>query len=56
MIVNGNKIYAGEGMILTDGIHYGTEVKLADGVNADVWREITEEEYKNKMASEGIEE
>lgn len=38
-------LIADEGMILTDGIHYGTEVYLDVDGNPQEWQEITEEEY-----------
>ncbi len=39
------KMTASEGMVLTDGEHYGKEVFLAEGADSDAWREITLEEY-----------
>ena len=47
-----DKLYAEDGMMLTDGVHYGVEVKLAEGADASVWYEISEEEYNTMMKSE----
>ena len=44
------KLTAGEGMILTDGEIYGTEIFLAVGKSAEDFREITREEYERMMA------
>ena len=49
------KLTAGEGMILTNGEIYGTEIFLAEGMNADDFREITREEYEEKLAEEARE-
>jgi len=38
-------LYAGEGLVLTDGEHFGKIVHLEIGADAHAWREITEEEY-----------
>lgn len=38
-------IYADEGKILTDGKEYGKQIYLAEGVSADSYYEITEQEY-----------
>lgn len=43
-------LVADEGMILTDGKSYGKEVYLAEGADASVWREVSEEEA---MSPEG---
>lgn len=40
---------ATEGMILTNGVDFGREVYLADGVDANSWYEITEEEYQKRI-------
>ena len=39
------KLIASEGMILTNGETYGTEVYLGSGDSPDNWRETTEAEY-----------
>ena len=39
-------LYADEGMILTDGEHFGKIVHLEVGADASVWQEITEKEYE----------
>ncbi len=38
-------IYADEGKVLTDGTTYGKQIYLADGKNAESFREISENEY-----------
>lgn len=40
------KLTATEGMVLTDGEHYGKEVFLAVDAKPDAWHEITQEEYE----------
>ena len=48
-------IKAKEGYILTDGEIYGTEIFLAEGMSAEDFREITREEYEEKLAEEARE-
>ncbi len=48
-------LYADEGMILTDGEHYGTTVSLAEGESGDSYTEITIEEYEAKIREEETE-
>jgi hypothetical protein len=43
---------AHEGMILTNGEIYGTQIFLAEGVDASAFYEITREEYEKIMAAE----
>ena len=43
-------IYADDGKVLTDGNTYGTIVHLANGVSADSYYEITQEEYERILA------
>ena len=40
------KLIASEGMILTDGESYGTEIFLAVDGDEKKWHEITEAEYQ----------
>ncbi|MBO5305816.1 MAG: hypothetical protein J6B12_03530 [Clostridia bacterium] len=39
-------LYADEGMILTDGEHFGTIIHLEVGADASKYHEITREEYE----------
>lgn len=41
---------ASEGHMLTDGEHFGKMISLAQGDEGEKWYEITEAEYKAKMA------
>ena len=40
------KLTASEGMVLTDGEHYGKEVFLAVDADVNAWTEITQDEYE----------
>ena len=39
-------------MVLTDGTNYGTVVYLAEGVSADTYHAITQEEYEAVRAEQ----
>lgn len=41
-----NVLYADEGIVLTNGTDYGTEIWLADGVSADDYYAIPLAEYE----------
>ena len=45
---------AGEGKILTDGVIYGSEIYLGDGMDAEGFKEIPYEEYERLIEEEGI--
>lgn len=45
-------IKANEGMILTNGEIFGSEIFLADGLKADDFHEITIEEYERILAEQ----
>ena len=47
--MNRRKLTASENAILTDGEIYGKIIFLGEGMNADAFHEITEEEYLAKM-------
>lgn len=51
------KIIASEGMILTDGEHYGRVIFLSDDADTSKWSEITKEEYAEiqRIAAEELE-
>lgn len=44
------KLIASEGMTLTDGEHFGKEIYLGTGDNADNWHEITDAETERIQA------
>ena len=43
-------LFADEGKVITDGTNFGKTVILAEGMSADKYTEITDEEYKAEMA------
>lgn len=45
-------LYADDGMILTDGEHFGKIVHLEIGADVSAWHEITTEEYTNILAEQ----
>ena len=45
-------LHAREGMILTNGEIYGTQIFLADGVDASTFYEITREEYEDILSKQ----
>ena len=54
-IITRVKLTASEGMILTDGEIYGTEIFLAEGKSESDFHEITQEEYKKMFEIESEE-
>lgn len=51
--MNRQILTANDGMVITDGTVYGKKIYLADGVDADTFYEITDEEYWELMAESG---
>jgi hypothetical protein len=49
-------LYADEGMILTDGEHFGTIIHLEVGADASKYHEITREEYEEILKEREKEE
>ena len=47
-----NVLTAADGMMLTDGVTYGTEIYLAEGEDAAKYREISEAEYETILEVE----
>ena len=47
-------LYAESGKVLTNGEIYGTIIHLADGVSADSFYEITQEEYEKILAQSEV--
>lgn len=45
-------LYADDGMVLTDGAHYGKVIFVGDGKSAEDYTEITEAEYETIMAEQ----
>ena len=43
-------LYAEDGMIWTDGIHFGSIIHLAVGADASLYRKITVKEYEEILA------
>ena len=46
------KIIANPGMVLTNGVTYGEEIKLYEGESAEDYHEISREEYDAMLAKE----
>lgn len=53
-IKNVTILYAGEGMMLTNGNAYGKTVALGAGDSPENWHEITMEEYQNIFETEDV--
>ena len=49
MKINGNLIFADDGMMLTEGNNYGSTISLAEDRKPDEYTEITIEEYEERM-------
>ena len=47
-------LYAENGKVLTNGTEYGTVIYLADGVSAESYHEITQEEYEKILAQSEV--
>ena len=45
-------LHAEDGMVLTDGVNYGTVIHLAAGADANKYYEISKEEYEKIVKSE----
>lgn len=45
-------LYADEGKVLTDGTTYGEIIYLGEGVDADNFHEITEEEHQEILKAQ----
>lgn len=45
-------LYADDGMVLTDGTHYGKVIFIGDGKTAEDYHEITETEYEAIMVEQ----
>lgn len=45
------KLTAGEGMVLTNGEIYGTELFLAEGARVEDFHEISREAYEARLAA-----
>lgn len=49
-------LHADDGKILTNGVHYGTIIHLAVGVDPKEYHEITREEYERILAETASEQ
>lgn len=47
-------LYADEGMIITDGEHFGRTIVLGTDISPDGYREITEAEYEKIKESQDV--
>ena len=47
-------LYADDGMVLTNGEHYGKVIWLAEGADPAVYRQITETEFETWMEANGV--
>lgn len=56
MIIDENKIKAENGMILTDGIAYGRNIRLGEGRSAEEFHEITKAAYEEILSKQAEEE